>query len=145
MRSREHGGRWVPVALVATGVVFAASGAWSLVARSTIPAALDGTVTAVEVRHEKHPGVDDVWLVSVDRGALVHVDRAVAAMLSEEDRIEKGAWDTTLVVNGEPHALSLSPDARSMLVLAPLVAALIVGLALFSSRARGRSADDAAY
>lgn len=134
MRSREHGAVWAAVALVLTGAVFAALAAWSLVARSTIPAELDGTVTAIELRHEKHLGIDDVWMVSVDEGGFRHVDAKVAALLSEGDRLRKEAWATTLVVEGEPHALSLSDDARAMLALAPVLVVLIAALAVFSTR-----------
>jgi hypothetical protein len=134
MRSRERGAVWAALALVLTGVVFAALASWSLVARSIIPAELDGTVTAIELRHEKHPGVDDVWMVSVDEGRLHHVDRDVAALLAEGDDLRKKAWDTTLVVDGKPHELSLSDDARAMLGLGPVLAVLIGALALFSSR-----------
>jgi hypothetical protein len=134
MRSPERGAIWAAVALVLTGAVFAALAAWSLVARSTIPAELDGTVTAIELRHEKHPGVDDVWMVAVDEDGLRHVDVEVAALLSEGDRLRKEAWATTLVVEGEPHAVSLSDDARAMLVLAPALVVLIGALTLFSSR-----------
>lgn len=137
MRSREKGAVWAAVALVLTGVFFAALAAWSLVARSTIPAELDGTVTTIELRHEKHPGVDDVWMVSVDEGGLRHVDVEVAARLAEGDRLRKNAWDTTLIVEGEPHQLSISDDARAMLALAPLLAVLIGALTLFSFRRAG--------
>jgi hypothetical protein len=134
MRSPEKGAVWAAVALVLTGCVFAALAAWSLVARSTIPAELDGTATAIELRHEKHPGVDDVWMVSVDGGGLRHVDVEVATLLSEGDRLHKEAWDTTLMVEGEPHGLSISDDARAMLALAPVVVVLVGALTLFSFR-----------
>lgn len=103
------------MALAFTGVFFAALAAWVLVERSTIPTELQGTVTAIELRHEKHPGVDDVWLISVDKGPLHHVDADVAALLEKGDRVRKDAGDTTLIVNDAPQALSLSAHARAML------------------------------
>jgi hypothetical protein len=133
MRSRERGFAWAAVALVASGLLFAALAAWSLVERSTIPAELDGTVTAIELRHEKHPGVDDVWMVSIDDGGLRHVDAEVATLLEEGDRVQKDSWDSTLVVDGNPHQVALSEDARAMLVLAPVLAGVIAALAVFTS------------
>lgn len=130
MRSRERGFAWAAVALVLTGVLFAALAAWNLVERSTIPTELDGTVTAIELRHEKHPGVDDVWMVAVGDDRPRHVDTDVAALLVEGDRVEKDAWDNTLSVNGESHRLALSDDARAMLIFAPLVALVIAALTL---------------
>lgn len=132
MRSGERGFAGAAVVLVLTGVLFAALAAWSLVERSTIPTALQGTVTNVELRHEKHPGVDDVWLVSVDGAALRHVDSDVAALLEEGDRVQKAAWDRTLIVNDDPHPLVLSEHARTMLTLAPALALAIAALALLT-------------
>ncbi|WP_243059398.1 hypothetical protein [Nocardioides sp. SR21] len=128
MPSREHGFVWAAIALAVTGVLFAALAAWTLVARSTIPAELDGTVTGIELRHEKHPGVDDVWMISVDDGDLRHVDTHVADLVDVGDAVEKSAWDTSLLVNGEPRPLSLSDDARAMLLLAPIIAVVVVSL-----------------
>lgn len=130
MRSPERGFVWAAVALTVTGVLFAALAAWTLVARSTIPTDLDGTVTGIELRHEKHPGVDDVWMISVNDGDLRHVDNDVAALLDVGGTVEKSAWETTLTVNGEPQPLSLSDDARAMLVLAPIIAVVIAALTL---------------
>ncbi|GAB2858087.1 hypothetical protein GCM10027026_04800 [Myroides odoratimimus subsp. xuanwuensis] len=112
--------------------MFAALAAWTLVDRSTIPTELHGTVTAVEMRHEKHPGVDDVWLISVDDGGLRHVDSDVADLLEVGASVEKDAWDTTLTVNGDPHPLSLSEHARAMLAFAPVIVLVIAALTLLT-------------
>ena len=134
MRSRERGFAWAAIALVLTGVLFAALAAWTLVDRSTIPGEFQGTVTAIELRHEKHPGVDDVWMISINDGELRHVDSDVAALLEEGDRVRKDAWDPTLVVDGESHLLSLSDDARAMLGFAPTLAGVIAALTLLTHR-----------
>ena len=138
MRSPEPGSVRAAVALAFTGVLFAALAAWTLVDRSTIPAELQGTVTAVELRHEKHPGVDDVWMVSVDDGGLRHVDSAVAALLDEGDRVHKGAWDTLLVVNDQAHPLGLNEHAPRMLALAPVLALAVGALTLLTHRRSNR-------
>ena len=120
MRSPEAARRGAVALLLVAVVLFAALAAWSLAVRSTIPMALDGTVTSVETRHEKHPGVDDVWLVSID-GDQRHLDTEIAVGLSVGDHLEKERWGTHLEVNGEARSLHLSSDARAMLFLAPMV------------------------
>ena len=129
MRSPETARRGAVALLLVAVVLFAALAAWSLAVRSTIPMALDGTVTSVETRHEKHPGVDDVWLVSID-GDQRHLDTEIAVGLSVGDHLEKERWDTHLEVNGEARSLHLSSDARAMLFLAPILALTAAVLAV---------------
>ena len=127
----------IALALVAAVVVaFAVSGAWALAARSTIPVAIDAEVTSVEVRQEKNPGVDDVWLVGLD-GRTHHLDGAVARTVQVGDTVVKERFSWTLLVDGEPVALRLSDDARTMLGVAPGTAAVAVALAaLLGTRRR---------
>ena len=54
--------RWWVLAVV---VALAAANVWVTFRRSGIPASLDGTVDRIEVRPEKHPGLDDVHLVTI--------------------------------------------------------------------------------
>lgn len=139
MRSPEAARRTVVLLLVIMAVLFAALGAWSLAARSAIPLALDGTITQVEVREEKHPGVDDVWIVSID-GEPRHLDSELAAELEVGDRIRKDRWETHLDVNDATRDLVFSDDARAMFGVAPLSLLLAALLALpgrwFTSRRR---------
>lgn len=125
---------WAAATLVVVGLAFAALAAWSLVVRSTIPIEVDGTVTGIELRHEKHPGVDDVWMVSIDGAAPRHLDRDVVSLLTEGAQVRKDAWDTTLLVDGERHVVRLGDDARRMLVLAPLIGGAFVVLLVASAR-----------
>ncbi len=121
--------------LIFATVLFGALGAWALVERSTIPWRLDGKVTWVEVREEKHPGVDDAWYVTVD-GKARHWDSALATTLNEGDRVSKDRWDRSLSVNGEATMLRLSDDARSMLVVFPVLSATAFALAWTKRRTR---------
>ena len=100
--------------------------------RSLIPVAVDGTVTAIEVRPEKHPGVDDVWLVTIGERRL-HVDAEAAKTLTPGSRLAKAAWARTLSVDARPLRLELSRDARAMLVVMPLIV-LAAGLGLRTNR-----------
>ena len=136
MPSPEPRASRIALALVAAVVVaFAAAGARALAARSTIPVAIDAEVTSVEVREEKHPGVDDVWLVGLDDGTH-HLDAAVARTVQVGDRVVKERFSRTLLVDGEPVALRLSDDARMMLGVAPGTAAVAVVLAALLGKRR---------
>lgn len=88
--------------------------------RSLIPLRLDGTISTMEVRREKHPGVDDVHLIWVNRRSY-HVDAVIAAALREGDRITKGMWGRTLQTPRGTIHLTVSQDCRGMLVVMPLL------------------------
>jgi hypothetical protein len=57
---------FVSVILLALAVVLAAGNVWFAAARSTIPLAIDAEVKRKEVRHEKHPPRDDVWILDLE-------------------------------------------------------------------------------
>lgn len=135
MPSRETTTRVAAMVLILTALVFTILGSWTMVARSTIPLHLDGVVTQVDIRHEKHPGVDDAWFVSVD-GDPRHVDVAVASKLEVGDQIAKDRWERQLVVNGEAREMGLSEDARAMLLLAPALIGCAVLLGMPKRRGR---------
>lgn len=139
MRSREASRRVAVVLLLSSAFLFSALGAWSLVERSTIPLALNGTVTEIEVRPEKHPGVDDVWIVWIE-GEPYHLDVAVASKLGVGDRVAKGRWERYLTVNGTDRRVSLSDDAGAMLFLSPAMVLLCAALAFPRSK-RGEQSD----
>jgi hypothetical protein len=119
-----------PRASAGAAVSGTALAAWTAAARSTIPLAWHGTVTRVELRREKHPGVDDAWFVTVD-GDERHVDVAVARLVREGARVDKDAWQRGLRVDGADHPLRYPRDARRMLLVAPAVAAAVALLAVY--------------
>jgi hypothetical protein len=129
MRSPEARHRAAALVLVGTALCFALLGVWASVARSTIPLRLDGTVTSIDTRQEKRPGVDDAWFVGVD-GEERHLDTALARSLAVGDTVRKDRWSGTLVVDGSPRALQLSNDAWAMSVLASVAVVACAGLAL---------------
>jgi hypothetical protein len=105
---------------------------WETVSRSTIPAALDGTVTLVDVRAED--GDQQVWFVRIDDD-FVRMDEEIGSRLVAGDVVHKDAWSDTLVVNGRDVSLHLSPDARGALWFAPLLVLLGAGLTWVCRRA----------
>ena len=111
------------------GLVLVLGNFYETLLRSTIPVAMDGTITAVELRREKHPGIDDVHLVHTGKDTY-HVDAAVALHLDTGDAIQKSAWSRSLLVDDEEVHLEPSRDFRGMLVVMPVVLlTLFIGLA----------------
>ena len=125
MRSPE---RRAAAVLLALAVAFAVTAVVATVNRSLIPRGLNGTVERIEVRTEKHVGIDDVWLVLIDRD-VIHVDAATAAHLKEGATVQKDAWGTTLTIDGQARDLRLSDDARAMLWVIPLTLLCAAGAA----------------
>src|SRR5690349_18551395 len=110
---------------------------WQLANRSTIPISLHGEVVSVRSADE-HPGHDNAWFVRV--GHRTHqVDTEVARLLRAGDRVDKDAWDDTMVLNGHPIDLSLSDDARAALWFTPVLAAVAAALSWTVARLSRRT------
>jgi hypothetical protein len=125
----------LPSLLLLTGaVLLAGANIWITLSRSTIPLALDGEIREVEVRLEKNPGIDDVYLVSVD-GRRIHVDRAVGIRLRSGMQVSKAAWDRVLRTSRGPVPLRPSQDTRRMVAAMPLIV-LATALLCFGGRRR---------
>lgn len=115
-------------------VLLAVANLWVTFARSLIPNEIHGMAVGLEVRREKHPGVDDVFILHLDEGDFV-VDREVAASFEGGELIDKEAWSSDITVAGDVQHLETSSDFRRMLIAMPLVLAL----ALVTVRHRGIS------
>ena len=98
---------------------------WTTLNRSTVPLSFDGVVTDVELREEKHPGVDDVYILYLGSDAFV-IDSEVASQIKTGDRVQKDAWSTDLRVNGESVTLGTSRDFEGMVIAMPLIMAAIL-------------------
>jgi len=108
---------------------------WVTFHRSGITETMSGPVDDIEVRQEKHPGVDDVYLVTIGDKTL-HLDADVAIELSTNSKVEKKGWSTRLLVTtGQPEVgfdafirLRPSSDFYRMLI----ASALILGICLWN-------------
>ena len=130
MRSRD-----LPAAvLLALAVALAVVGTWAAFARSLIPIAVDGEVTHHEVKHEKHPGVDDVYLVRIDSGRQLVVDREVGRAIRAGDVVSKHRWSTTLTTPRGEVALAASRDANAMVLVLPAAVVATALLVRFGNR-----------
>ena len=107
--------KWTLGFLLVLAVLLAGGNVWFAAARSTIPLALDAVVVDKEVRHEKHPPRDDVWLIRLDQRGVIQVDRAVFERVEVGDWIRKERWSRVLDRGGERIELEWSADARGMI------------------------------
>lgn len=120
------------VVVLLLGLALAAGNLWVTAARTTIPLSLNDTVAAKEVRREKLGGVDDVHLLTLVSGRVLHVDGAVYDAVRVGDAVHKSAWSRTLDAAGRAVPLAWSDDAKRMAVAMPAAAVLMAGLATFA-------------
>ncbi|MBL9125669.1 MAG: hypothetical protein JNG90_18665 [Planctomycetaceae bacterium] len=130
--------------MLALALSLAAGNLWFTAARSTIPLELRGMVFDREIRHEKHPGADDVHFIVMDNGRRLHVDQAVYEALNQGDLVEKRRFERQLIVKpvtGTIQGLDLVPsdEHRGMHVVMPVALGVALALALFAWDALARS------
>lgn len=101
--------------------------------RSLIPISLEGVITDVEIRFEKHRGVDDVYLISVNDRRL-HVDASAGAALKVGDHVRKRPLSPVLETPRGKVPLRPSRDFTRMLVVMPLTMLLTLALLWRPSR-----------
>lgn len=106
--------RITPASLWLLGLVFCVANLWYAASRSTIPLNLDGTVTAKRVGTEKHPGLDDAYMVAVNHGALICIDKLPFDAVEIGDYVTKRAWESELRVSGDIVSLTWSRDFHGL-------------------------------
>lgn len=95
---------------------------WVTFARSLIPFEMHGVVEALEVREEKHPGVDDVFILRLAAGSKgVVVDREIAKLFEGGEVIDKNAWSSEISIAGETIDIGTSTDFKRMSIAVPLL------------------------
>lgn len=124
------------LSILALVVLLALANIAVTIRRSTIPLSLRGGVSDIQRRFEKHPGIDTVYLITVD-GDTMQIDKELALRLDEGDGIEKRAWSTEMEVNGHRVTLDTSTDFDRMLVAMPILALVTLWL-LFGRRHSSR-------
>lgn len=111
------------ISLLALFATLAVGNVFITAQRSLIPMSVIGTVIDIELRREKHPGKDDVHLVTWTEpsGAsqTIQIDKAIAEQLKSGDQIHKAAWQSTLYIDNRPISLAYSDDLWGMLKAMP--------------------------
>ncbi len=124
------------------GVSFAGANIWFAATRSTIPLDLHGNVTQTQRLIEKTPGVDDVYIVTLDLDRRIQVDGPVFDTLATHQSVKKRAWSRIIEIDGKNIALGWSPDYRGMLWAMPLTVAVCVFLGMMAVERPLRKSDE---
>lgn len=130
------------LALIVLGISFAGTNVWFAAARSTIPLELHGNVTRTQRLIEKTPGVDDVYIVTLDLGRRIQVDGSVFDAMAANQAISKRAFTRLMEIDGKNIALSFSPDFRGMLWAMPLTVTVCVLIGMMEMEWPRRHADE---
>lgn len=118
--------------VLAVAAALAIANVYTTLHRSLIPVSLNDRIGKVEVRLEKHIGIDDVSLLHAgDR--VIHIDNKLAKKLDKGDWLRKGRWSRKLEVSGKKITLGTSSDFKGMLVAMPIILALVL-MALYFPR-----------
>lgn len=126
----------VAAVLLVGGFVLCAFNFWVALRRSAIPRSFDNVaIVDKETRREKHPGHDDVHLLRLEDGRMIHVDRPVFEAVRTSERLSKTAWTSVLQHDGRATALEWSADARGMAVMMPLMLAVLLASCIVAIRA----------
>ena len=116
--------------LFSLGLLLACGNVWFAAARSTIPLGLDASVINKEIRREKHPGKDDVYLLRLSPGRAIQVDESLFNSIEVGDRLQKDAWSRGLKCSGRKIPLGLSADFRGMTFAMPALMIVLLAAAL---------------
>lgn len=96
--------------LLLVGIALCSGNVWYAAARSTIPLALQGTVTKKFVGTEKHPGHDDAYMIALDQGPTLCIDKLPFDAMSVGEPVTKQAWQSELEVSNHIVSLTWSRD-----------------------------------
>jgi hypothetical protein len=129
--------------LVTLGLSFAAANLWYAASRSTIPLELHGEVTRKQQLLEKHPGLDDVCMITLSDGRQIHVDAPVYNAVTEGQSIDKQNWSHEVEIGGEKVGLTWSPDFLGMLWAMPITIAVfaLLGMTLLDRPRAGAAVN----
>ena len=101
---------------------------------------MNDRVDRVEMRREKHPGKDDVYLLKLHSGQVLQIDRTIAQAIESGSRITKEAWSRKLHVDSRVVDLGWSPDFQGMTKAMPSILVVVMSTAVWVevSRSKGR-------
>ena len=122
--------RWIACVLLVIGLLLCAGNLWFTAARTTIPLSLELTVVDKEIRHEKHPGFDDIHLLQFSDGTSRVVDGSIYDSVVAGQIVSKKRWSPRLLIGAQSIALDWSADVRGMAWVMPVAALMFFVLAV---------------
>jgi hypothetical protein len=130
--------RRITAITVLIGLSFCLGNLWFTAARTAIPLSLDMSVVDKEIRHEKHPGFDDVHLLRASDGSVMVIDGDIYNRIEPGETITKERWDRRMRIGDQSHDLVWSVDVRGMLWAMPITAVALTCVAFFPVRQERR-------
>jgi len=121
------------------GCLLAVANLWYTAVRSTIPIAIDGIIEGHEKRLEKKPGVDDVFIITMDGGWAFQVDAAIFDATDVSAVLHKNPWSSELSINSEMHRIDWSTDFRRMCIVMPIACLAMIATLILTWRRLGES------
>lgn len=119
----------IPIPLLGTlALVLAGANTWFTAARSTIPLALDTKILGKEVRGEKHPGKDEVYLLDLQGLGQIQVDQEIYDRVEVGERLKKDRHARQLRHGENVLDLPWSRDHQAMVKAMPICLALLAAL-----------------
>lgn len=79
---------------------------------------------------EKTPGVDDVFVITLDNSTRIQVDGPIYEAVVLDHLVRKDAWSQKLETDGKLIDLEWSPDFKGMLWAMPSILSLFVMLGI---------------
>ncbi len=80
-----------------------------------LPLGLNGQVSGMRVGTEKHPGIDDAYVITLDDARELRIDGDLFHALAQGDQLSKQPGKTDLKKNGQPMPLAWSRDVHGLL------------------------------
>jgi hypothetical protein len=114
--------------LFALAAALAGGNLWFTAARSTIPLSLDTKILGHEVRREKHPGRDDVYLLVLAGLGQMQVDREIYDAVAIGETLHKEGQSRELLHGDKVLPLDWSRDHRGMLLAMPLCLGVLAAI-----------------
>ena len=125
------------------GLLLATANLWYTAARSLIPLAIHARLISKERRPEKHPGIDDVYLLKLAGNRTIQVDEVIYDFVAEGQELKKADWSNQLQSGTETLRLQFSRDFRRMLWVMPatMIAAVVLCVLTMRNRVKPDTAD----
>ncbi len=76
---------------------------------------MNAVVTNKQIGTEKHPGVDDVYLITLDDSSSIRIDGDLFEKITSGDRLSKQAWQNEIDIAGRTERLEWSRDFYGLL------------------------------
>lgn len=93
---------------------------------------MHGKVTKKYLATEKHPGVDDVCLITLDDAPPLRIDAALFDKITSSDTLAKQAWQNEIDISGQVVMLNWSRDFHGLIWCMALAVVIMGSMVIFA-------------